>query len=133
MTAHAIKHHHKPTATPPSTVRAATDNHFLPPSDDDNDNDANPADLMGKYGGGGNNKGKGGHRHGYRDDGKIKALHDLYKEPKDGDNDGRDDENGDSDWDDMEKKEREEDDDDDKGVVKINAVQLFEIPETNYQ
>ena len=28
---HAIKHHHKPTATPPSTVIAAADNHSLPP------------------------------------------------------------------------------------------------------
>ena len=58
MTAHAIKHNHKPTATPPSTVTAAEDNHFFPSSDDDDDNDDDPSDLMGKYDGGGNKKGK---------------------------------------------------------------------------
>ena len=31
LTEHAIKHNHKPTATPPSTVIAAADNHSLPP------------------------------------------------------------------------------------------------------
>ena len=31
MTEHAIKHNHKPTATPPSTVIVAADNHSLPP------------------------------------------------------------------------------------------------------
>ena len=79
MTAHAIKHNHKPTATPPSTVIAATDNHFLPPLDDGDDNDSDPSDLPGKYDGGGKKKGKGGHRRMYRDDNKIKDLHGLYK------------------------------------------------------
>ena len=31
FTEHVINHNHKPTATPPSTVIAATDNHSLPP------------------------------------------------------------------------------------------------------
>ena len=56
FTAHAIKKNHKPTATPPSTVIAAADNNFLPTSDDNDENDANPADLMGKYDGRGKKK-----------------------------------------------------------------------------
>ena len=88
MTAHAIKHNHKPTATPPSTVIANADNHFLPPSEDDDDKYADPANLMGKYDGGGENKGKGGHRLRYRDDDKIEALHGLYEEPKENDDGG---------------------------------------------
>ena len=52
------KNKHNSTATPPSTVIAAVDNHFLPPSDDNDNNDSNPADLMGKYDGSGEKKGK---------------------------------------------------------------------------
>ena len=58
MTAHAIKHNQKPTATPPSTVIDAKDNHFFPSSDYDDANDADPSDLMGKYDGRGRKKGK---------------------------------------------------------------------------
>ena len=79
MTTNAIKHNQKQTATPSSTVIAATDNHLLPPSDDDNDNDSDPADLMGKYDGEGKNKGEGGHPRMYRDDDKIEDLHGIYK------------------------------------------------------
>ena len=73
------KQNHKPIPTPPSTVLAAADNHFLPPSDDDNYNDANPADLMVKYDGRGKKKGKAGHCHTYMNDDKIKALHGPYE------------------------------------------------------
>ena len=83
-TCHEIKN--KPTTTPPSTVTSAADNHLLPLSDDDDDNDADPTNLMGKYDGGENKKGKGGNFRRYRDDDKIKALHGLHEEPKD-DND----------------------------------------------
>ena len=76
--------------------------------DGNDENDTDPVDLMGKYNGGGKKKGKQGHRHRYRNDDNIKALHGLYKEPKDNDYGvcGDDDENGD--WDDMEEKQREE-------------------------
>ena len=75
---------------PPSTVIAATDNHFLPPSDDDDDNDADPAELMGNCNGGGENKGKGGHRRRYRDENKIQGPCSLYREQKENDDDGHD-------------------------------------------
>ena len=115
---------------PPSTGIDAADNHFLPPSDDNYDNDADPVDLMGKYVGRGKKKGEGGHRHMYRDDNDIKALHGLYKEPKYDNDDGRDnDNNGDCNWEDMEEKKQEQDADDDDDVVNITAVQLFGIPE----
>ena len=127
MTAHAIKHKHKPTATPPSTVIASADNHFLSPSDDNGDNDANPAYLVGKYDGGEKNKGKGGHRRRYRENNKIEDLHGLYEEMKDYDNDeenySSDDEDDDRYWVDMDEKELEEDDDDDDDTVDITAVQ----------
>ena len=80
MTANSIKHNHKQTATPSSTVIAATDNHFLPPLDDVDDNDSDPSNLIGKYDGGGKKKGKGGHRRRYRDNDKIEDLHGLYNE-----------------------------------------------------
>ena len=130
MTAQAIKHDHKPTATTPSTIIAAAYNHFLPLSDDDNDNDADPADLMVNYDSGGKKKGKGGHRCRYRDDDNIEALRGLYEEPKDDDDDVRcdnDDDNGD--WDDMEEKEREEENDDGDDVVDITTVQFFGMPD----
>ena len=104
MTAHAIKHHHKPTATPPSTVIAVVDNHFLHPLDDDNDIDADPPDLMVKYDGGGKRKGKGGHHCRYRDKYNIEALHGLYEEPKDDNDNGCDDDDDGRYWDDMEEK-----------------------------
>ena len=78
-----MNHNHKPTATPPSTVIAAAYNHFLPPSENDDDNDADPADLTGKYNCGVKKKEKGGHCRRYKDDNKIESLHSLYKEPKD--------------------------------------------------
>ena len=101
LTAHAIKHNHKPTATPPSTVIAAADNRFLHPLDNDDDIDANPSDLMVKYDSGGKKKGKVGHCCRYRDDNGIEALHGLYEEPKD-DNDGIHD--NESDWNGTEEK-----------------------------
>ena len=84
------------------TVISAVDNHFLPPLDDDDDNDANPAELMGKFDVGGKKKLKGGQRRRYRDNDKIEDLHGLYKEPKDDDDGGRDGDNNDVDWEDME-------------------------------
>ena len=88
--------------------------------------DANPSDLMGKYGGREKKKGKGGHRCRYRDDDNIEALYGIYKEPKDNNDDDRD---NDGDWDDMEEKEREEDDDDENDVGNITVVQLFGMPD----
>ena len=78
--AKAIKHNHKQTATPSSTVITATDNHLLPPSDDDDDNDSDPVNLMVKYNGRVKKKGIRGHCRRYRDNDKIKALHGLYEE-----------------------------------------------------
>ena len=101
---------------------AAMDNHFLPPSDNDNDNGADPAVLMGKYKSGENKKWKWGHSCRYRDDNNIEALHGLYEEPKDNDNNFRDDDGNDVNWDDMEEKEREEDDDNSDDLVDITAV-----------
>ena len=114
------KKNHKPTDNLPSTVIAAADNHFLPPLDDDDGNDANTANLMGKYDGGGKKKGKGGHRCRYRDDNEIKALHGLCEEQKDDD---------DGDWGDVEEKEHEEDDGNDDDIVNITAVKFFDMPE----
>ena len=128
MTAHAIKHNHKPTATPPLTFTAAADKQFLPPLDDNDYIDADPADLMGNYDGRGKNMGKGGHPCRYRDDNDIEALRGLYEEPNDEDNSGRDNDDNDGDWDDMEKKEREDDNDDDDDVVDITAVKFFGMP-----
>ena len=132
MIAHAIKHNKKPTATPPSTVIAVVDNHFLPPSDDKNDNYSDPADLMGKYDGGRKKKEKGGNFRRYRDDDEIEALHGLYKEPKDDNDDGCGDEKNGSNWDDMEEKEQEKEQDDGDEVVKITAVQLFGMPDKEF-
>ena len=84
---------------------------------------------MGKYDGKGKKKVKGGHRCRYRDDNKIEALHGIYKEPKDNDDSGWDDDNNDGDWDDMKDKEQEEDNDDDNDVVNITAVQFFGMPD----
>ena len=72
--------------------------------DDNDDNDADTADLMGKYNVGGKNKRKGEHRRRYRDDNEIEALHTLYEEPKDNDDDGRDEKEDNGDWDDTEEK-----------------------------
>ena len=84
---------------------------------------------MGKYKGGGKKKGKGEHCRRHRnDDDDIKALRGLYKEPKDDDNDWREDDDKDQDWDDIEEKEPEEDNDDENDVVRITAVQLFGMP-----
>ena len=127
MTGHTIKHYHKPTATPPSTVISTTDNQFLLPSDNDDDNDANPVELMGKYDVRGKKKGKGGHHRRYREDYNIKALNRKYEKPKDKNEDVRD--NGYGDWDYMEEKAREEDDDKDDDVFNITAVQCFGMPD----
>ena len=127
MTVHAIKYNHKPTDTPPSTFIAAADNHLLTPSDDNNDNDAHPENLMGKYDNGVNKRVKGGHHRRYRDDDNIEDLHGIYKEPKDDNNNGRDNENDYVDWDNTGEKEPEEDYDDGNDVVSITAVQLFGI------
>ena len=54
--------------------------------DNDNRNDANPANLTGKYDSKGNNRGKGG-RLRYKDDDNIKDLHGLYDDPKDNNDD----------------------------------------------
>ena len=125
MTANSIKHNHKPTATPPSTVIPAAYNHFLPPSDDDDDNDADPTNLMRKYDGRGKNKGKGEHRRRYRDDNDdIEDLRGLYEEPKYYDKNGRDNDDN-SNWYDIEEKGQEDFDDDDDDVVNITAVQVF--------
>ena len=132
MTAHAIKHNQKPTAAPPSTVISDADNHLLPPLDDDDENDAYPANLMGKYNGGGNKKVKGGHSCRYRDDDYIKSLHGLYKEPKENDNNGCDNDDYNRDWDDMEEKEREYDDGDDDSVVDITAVRFFGMTDKEF-
>ena len=80
MTANGIKKNQKQTATPPSTVIAAAYNHLHPPSENNDDNDADPANLMVKYDGGVNRKGKVGHCRSYRDNDKIEDLHGLYKE-----------------------------------------------------
>ena len=80
---------HKLQSKTNSAVIAAADNHFLPPSENDYDNDADTANLMGKYDSGGKKKGKGGHCRRYRDDNKIDDLHGPYEEPKD-DGDGCD-------------------------------------------
>ena len=125
MTAHVIKHNHKPTSTPPSTVIVTADNYLLPPSDDNNDNDADAADLMGKYYDRGKKKGKGGHCRRYREDDEIKALHGLYKEPKKNGDDGCEDDDDDGDRKNMEEKEREEDDDNNDDAVDITGVKLF--------
>ena len=71
LTSRVIKQNTKPTATPLSTVISAADNHFLLPSDDNNNYDADPADLMGKYYGGGKKKGKGEHRRRYEENNSI--------------------------------------------------------------
>ena len=85
---------------------------------------------MGNYDGGGQKRGKWGYCRRYRDNDKIEALHSLYEEPKDNDDDGCDnDVNDDGNWDDVEEKEREEEDDYDYGVVVITAVQLFGMPD----
>ena len=77
--AHAIKHNHKLTNNPPLNLIAVADKHFLPLLDNENDNDANPADLMGKYDGGGKKKGGGEHSRMYRNNDKIEALRGLYE------------------------------------------------------
>ena len=132
MTAYTIKHKHKPTVTPTSTIIAAVDKKFLPPLENVDDNDADPANLMGKYDVRGKKKGKGGHRRKYRNDEKIEALHGLYEETKGDDENGRDDDDDDSNWHDMEEKEREEDYDKEDGMVDINAVQFFGMPDEEF-
>ena len=129
MTEHAINHNHKPTATPPSAVIAATDNQFLPPSENDDENDADKADLIGNYDGGGKNRGKGGHFRRYRDHNKIEGLHGLYGEQKDNDDNGHDFDENDCDWYDTKEKEWEEYDDGDDDVVDIATVQFFGMPD----
>ena len=126
MTANAIKHNKKPTATPPSTVISAKDNRFLPPWDNNDDKHANPSDLMGKYDGRGKKKVNGEYRHRDRDNkNDIEALHGLYKEPKDDNKNGHEDEDDGGNWNNTEEKEREEDNDDNDGIVDITAVQCF--------
>ena len=132
LLARAIKHNHKPTATPPSIVIADEYNHFFPPLDDANDNDSDPTDLMGKYDGRGKKKGKGWHHCRYKDDDNIKALHGIYEEPKDDDNDGHDNDDNSGDWYGMDYKEREEDNKDYDDVVDITAVQLFGMPDKEF-
>ena len=54
---------------------------------------------MGNYDGGGKKKVKGGHCRRYRYDDKIEALRGLYKNPKNDDDNGHEDDNNDGDWD----------------------------------
>ena len=67
--------------------------------DNDDDNYADPANLIGKHDGRVKKKEKGGHRHRYRNDDKINDLHGLYKEPKEDNNNGCDDDKEDNDGD----------------------------------
>ena len=122
-----MKHNQKLTATPPSTFKAAADNHFLPPLNENDDNDAKPDNLMGRYNVRGKNKGKGGHHCRYRDKNETEALHGLYKVPKDDDNRSRGDDDAGGDWDNMKEKEQGEKYDGNNGVVDITAVQIFSM------
>ena len=92
--------------------------------DNDNGDDADPADMMGKYDGKGNKKEKGG-RCRYRGNNKIKALHGLCEKPNDGDGECGD---HDDDWDVMKEMEQENEDVDDN-IINITAAQLFGTPD----